>query len=124
MDLLLSLILLLKNVNVGKEGKDQLGGRDKQVRDVQVGYEVFGVTIRVEPTYNPHSSSFVPGIPNGKLKMSIKIGKNGAAMTGGLNSASPTSIYGGVLEAVAYFSVEENRKTGLQATSRGRNFQS
>lgn len=59
MDLLLSLILLLKNVNVGKEVKDQLGGRDKQVRDVQVGYAVFGVTIRVEPTYNSHLSSFV-----------------------------------------------------------------
>lgn len=42
--------------------------------------------------------------------MSIKIGKNGAAMTGGLNLASPTSIYGGVLEAVACFSVEESRR--------------
>lgn len=54
--------------------------------DVQVPYWVFGVTVRVELTHKSHSSSFVPGTTNGKLKMSINVSEHGATLARGVDS--------------------------------------
>lgn len=59
----------------------------------------YGVNVRAELTYNSHSSSFIPGIADGKPKMSVKVGEHGAAMTGGFNLASPISATSLSLEA-------------------------
>ena len=78
------------NINVGK---DQFGGSDKLLRD-----RVFSIDIGVDLTHNPCSPSFIPGIANGKLKMSVEVGKHGAIMTGGFHLMSPistTSSWGG-----------------------------
>lgn len=56
----LSLILLLKDVNVGK---DHLGGRGKRVREVQVGREAFCAAIRVGIPYPPTHPHLAQGSP-------------------------------------------------------------
>jgi hypothetical protein len=58
---------------------------------MEVGYWVFGIAIRVELTHSVHSPSFIPGIDDGKLKMSFKFGEHGATTTGGFNSTFPMS---------------------------------
>lgn len=69
----------------------------------------------VELTHNSHSLLFIPGIIDGKLKMSFKVGERGATTTGGLNVAFPmseTSLSGGLLD--------EGSHLGCSKESRGK----
>lgn len=61
--------------------------------------------------------TFIPGIAEGKLEMSFKVGEHGAATAGSFKSATPisaTSVYGGLLEAITCVSVRkaEERAVG------------
>lgn len=84
------------------------------MRDVEVSYSVFGIAIRVELTHDFHLPTFAPGITDGKLKTSFKVGEHGATMASGFGSATPlsaTSTGEGLLETVSCFS-KESRGNG------------
>lgn len=84
-----------------------------------IGCGIFSIAIKVELTHDFHTPLFIPGIVDGKLKVSFEVGEHGDIMTGGFSLASPmsaTSIYGCLLEAVTCTAV---RKAGERAWDSG-----
>ena len=59
--------------------------------DVQISYCVSGTAIGVKFTHDSCPPAFIPWVADGKLKMSVKVGEHGVAMTGGVHSAAPVS---------------------------------
>lgn len=55
------------------------------VENMEVGYWVFGIVIRVEFIYSVYFLLFILGIDDGKLKMSFKFGEYGVIIIGGFN---------------------------------------
>ena len=74
---------------------------------------MFSIATQVALTCGFHTPSFIPGIIDGKLKMSFKVGEHTATTAGGFNSASPVSatcIYEGFLEAVTCAAVRNTEE--------------
>lgn len=56
-----------------------------------IGCGIFSIAITVELTHDFHTPLFIPGIVDGKLKMSFEVGEHGDIMTGGFSLASSMS---------------------------------